>query len=103
MAKVAEEYRTLYELIWRMMLEKDKTNRISLGSDAVKEIERLQESALKAENAVNYLADKMIQASQKIQFAENWRECMYKALGKDLNKYVRIALLIQRKEEEGED
>lgn len=106
--KISPSYRLMYDLIWRMMVEDNRQSRIAYGKEALRELESHQEKESKKEKAIDDMTDRLTIAANKItdqsealQFSEDWRACLYKALGKDLNFYVRKALMIKR-EEEGE-
>lgn len=106
--KISPSYRYLYDLIWRLMAEDLRPLRTIYGKWALEQLEIHQEKESKTEKAIDDMTERLATAANKItdlsealQFSEDWRACLYKALGKDLNFYVRKALMIKR-EKEGE-
>lgn len=80
-----KQTKRLYNLIWRLMLAKEKEDRIKLGSEALNELEKIQDIIVSSDASINSLTYRLANAAIELKERNEWMEYLYKAMEQDLN------------------
>lgn len=98
-----KQTKRLYNLIWRLMLAKEKEDRIKLGSEALNELEKIQDIIVSNEASIDNLTYRLTNAALDLKERSEWIKYLYKAIEQDLNSQNRnwiVRTALRLKEEE---